>query len=956
MAAVTGAAEPSNTDLDETRVEPSGQTNPGDGRSGPSLAPGSMVSRYRIVDELGAGGMGEVFSALDPELDRRIALKLVKLSQREKAEHARNRLLREAQALAKLSHPNVVAVYDVGTHADRVFIAMEHLEGRTMADWIEEASAHPPGARWREGLALMLQAGRGLAAAHAEGLVHRDFKPANIMVSADGRVRVLDFGLARRFGEQGDSEDSGPFSGGAVGPDSLEQSGPFASGPHGSRSQLSSRSSLRMQLTQAGMVMGTPAYMAPEQFFGGRIDARTDQFAFCIVLWRVLFGQRPFEGDSFQELGRAVSRGELREPPKLPGLPRVIRLALQRGLSVSRDARHPTMDALLDELERAVAQRRRRRVWATAGGLLLLGGVGGALALSAADAEAPCRGAEAKLAGVWDDAVRARMTEAFARSDVPYAEDARASATRALDDYATRWVELHTETCEATRVRGDQSEALMDLRIGCLDGKLRDVAAQTALLAEADVDVIKNAAQATQALPRPEDCVALERDAAALFQPDDPAIATTVETVREQVAKARALGYAGKYDAGLVEVEAAAATARATGYKPVIAEATSLLGELQERKLAGTPARAGYEEALYAAMASGHALHEALALIGLISVWGMHLSDTETALRYGLQAEAVVERLGQPPQLRAAIALYRGNTLMAANRFEAALVELGRAVEISEGVAIAERIHLAALNNLAAVHGQQGHYREAAEAFKRVLELTEQRLGAWHPTVGTNHNNLGVTYSRLEDYELATQHTERALEIYGKTLGPDHPEVGRSYHNMGVIQSSTGRLQEALDSYKKALELKIAGMGPDHPSVALTANNVGDVLVRLGRAKEAIAYFEDALRIWAKQGPDNPSSMYGLISLAEAHLALEDPKQAEPYIRRALALAEVGEMDPIEIAKARFVAAKVVWAAGGSRKESLALAEAARRGYEASERPSVKEIAAIDEWLAGKRR
>ena len=475
-------ASPDQTspELDATRVEPSGGSAtgveaPADER-GLDLARGMQVGRYLVLDSLGAGGMGEVFSAYDPDLDRRVALKLVKFGAREDAELARSRLLREAQALAKLSHPNVVAVYDAGTHGDRVFIAMEYVQGHTLRRWISEAAEREAAPSWRVALELMLQAGRGLAAAHAQGLVHRDFKPANVMVSEDGRVRVLDFGLARRFGEN----DSLPPQ-----VELVVESLDGASGP---------RSSLELQLTQTGMVMGTPAYMAPEQFFGGHIDARTDQFAFCVVLYRVLFGLRPFVGESYRELGRAVARGELREMPKAARVPRSIQAAVRRGLSVGRDDRFASMDELLDALERGAGEGRRRRMLAGTGALLLAGlGTAGLLGRQGERAPAPCQGAEAKLEGIWDDDRRAAVRAAFEATALPYAEDARVAVERALDEHLGRWVELRTEVCEATRVRGDQSEALMDLRIGCLDGKLRDVVALTEVLAQADADVVKNA-------------------------------------------------------------------------------------------------------------------------------------------------------------------------------------------------------------------------------------------------------------------------------------------------------------------------------------------------------------------------------------------------------------------------------------------------------------------------------
>ena len=277
-----------------------------------------------------------------------------------------------------------VAVYDAGTHGDRVFIAMEHVEGRTFRDWLRSAEQRRTPDTWREALGLMLQAGAGLAAAHAQGMVHRDFKPANVMVSDDGRVRVLDFGLARRFGESEPSDEARP----------LLRSDPIES----LDSLNSSRSSLALQLTQTGMVMGTPAYMAPEQFFGGRVDSRTDQFSFCVVLYRGLFGVRPFPGESFADLGRSVARGEMREMPKSARIPRAIHNALRRGLSPGREQRYPSMDELLADLERSIGQARRRLLGA-AGATAVVVALGGAALLgsTAREAATPCQFSRSSL-------------------------------------------------------------------------------------------------------------------------------------------------------------------------------------------------------------------------------------------------------------------------------------------------------------------------------------------------------------------------------------------------------------------------------------------------------------------------------------------------------------------------------------------------------------------------------
>ncbi len=940
--------ENTDTNLDATRMEPTGSsinTVGGHRRhTGPVLIRGAQVGRYLILDSLGVGGMGEVFSAYDPQLDRRIALKLVKFGPNEDADNAKDRLLREAQALAKLSHPNVVAVYDAGTHGSKVFIAMEYVEGRTMRDWLSGVAerVHTPG-HWREALGLMLQAGRGLAAAHAQGMVHRDFKPANVMVSEDGRVRVLDFGLARRFGEA----ELEPLPPSDDGPISVEQLVDSMDGNSGSRS------SLRMQLTQTGMVMGTPAYMAPEQFFAGFIDERTDQFSFCVVLYRALFGVRPFVGDTFQELGRAVGQGQLQEMPKGSPVPKKIQAALRKGLSVTRDLRHPSMDALLAELEQSSGQSRRVAWLGSA--LVLAAGVTGAAIMGASEPSAPppCAGAEVGLEGIWDDAHRTGMASAFAATQLPYAEDSRVAVERSLDEYTEHWVELRTQVCEATRVRGDQSEVLMDLRIGCLDGRLRDVNALTALLTEADADVVKNAALGAAQLPKLEDCTTVDRDASNLLEPEDPAMAEQVEQLRGLLAEARALGLAGKYAESLVRGEQALERARDVDYLPLRAEVAVLVAQVRERQMTPEPARAAFEEALYAAAASGHTLIEAQALTGMLSVLGMHLNETDAALHYGRYATAVLERLGDPPELHAAIALYRGNTYMGMAQLELALEQHRRAVELSDGVPAAERIHLAALNNVAAALGQQGHYRDAAEAFAKATALAEARVGPWHPVVGNHYNNLGVTYSRLDETTRAMTSLRRALEIYDKVLDPDHPEFGRAYHNLGVVQKALGDEEASYASYRKALEIKLRGLGPDHTSVALSSNNIGDALIDLGRPGEALPYIEDALRIWAKaHGEDSPNNIYGLVSLSQAYLALDRAEDAVEPIRTALRLAETGELDPVEIAKARFVAARALWRSEIDREEALELARRARREYDESDRPSKKELGEIDAWLA----
>jgi serine/threonine protein kinase len=293
-----------------------------------------------VLEILGRGGMGEVYAAYDPELDRKIALKILHAGGPANDSRGRSRLLREAKAIAKLRHPNVIAVHDAGTLDDRVFLAMEHVEGMTLGAWLAER----PRTR-QEILNVFVAAGRGLEAAHAAGLVHRDFKPQNVMVGRDGDVRVMDFGLARSIDEEPEPVP-GPAALAAAQSDLAVSAG------------APGRAAL--PLTRTGELVGTPLYMAPEQFRAERTDARTDQFSFCVALYQALYGAYPFAGAGFGELMAAVNGGQVQPPPAKSAVPPWLRRILLRGLSVDPAARWPSMQVLTAALGRDPARRRNR--------------------------------------------------------------------------------------------------------------------------------------------------------------------------------------------------------------------------------------------------------------------------------------------------------------------------------------------------------------------------------------------------------------------------------------------------------------------------------------------------------------------------------------------------------------------------------------------------------------------
>ncbi len=364
-------------------------------RRGGTLPPGTQVGRYVVHQEIARGGMGVVYQAHDPELERRVALKLVRVRARRDLQ-ARDRLLREAQALAQLSHPNVITIHDVGTHGGDVFVAMELVDGESLRTWMR--TRRP----WLETMQVLLAAGRGLAAAHAGGLVHRDFKPDNVMVGHEGQVRVLDFGLARpalvSTGGDGDLDSSGGDgdSGEEVDDEadtrSIEPSPAPTPGSHGR---------LGSPLTAVGRIVGTPRYMSPEQHRGGGLDALSDQFSFCVTAWEALYRTRPFGGASSQALRDAKEAGRIEPTPADVRVPARIRRILLRGMARLPAERFPSMDALIGALGRAVELPRRVAMAGAAAGAGLLA-VAAALTIGLRGGAAePCQGAGDQVAAVW---------------------------------------------------------------------------------------------------------------------------------------------------------------------------------------------------------------------------------------------------------------------------------------------------------------------------------------------------------------------------------------------------------------------------------------------------------------------------------------------------------------------------------------------------------------------------
>jgi tRNA A-37 threonylcarbamoyl transferase component Bud32/tetratricopeptide (TPR) repeat protein len=660
------------------------------------------LGRYVVLGELGHGGMGVVLEAFDRTLDRRVALKVL---HRDLDVAHTKRLLREAQALAKLSHPNVVQVYEVGEADEQTFIAMELVKGRSIKAWLSQE----PRPGWQECVKVYLQAGEGLAAAHAQGLVHRDFKPSNAVIDDTGRVRVLDFGLARLTEDSRTTRTSYELS--------VEEP------------------AFEAALTHAGEVMGTPGYMAPEQMRGLEVDARTDQFSYCVALYEALYGERPYVGRSLEALMASMASRQLQPLPPGIDVPAAVRMAVRRGLAVEPHERWPSMTALLVALRKLVEPRPRRR------GVVVLGVAGGLVAIGLglarhAEVGYRCEGANAQLQGVWDGARRREVEAAIAATTLPYARDTWLRVEARLDEYADAWVAAHTEACEATSVRQEQSAEVMELRMACLHARRDALQQAVSVLGQADATRVAHAVELVTSLPGLPACDDVEALRAELPPPEDPEVAMRVKALREELVQAEALRDAGDPGAAASLADAVVAEAEGVPYVPILAEGLLMRGTVREGLGRDADAEADELRAYLLAAEHGHDAVEAKAVTRLVLLVGQRRGDLDAGLRWGTTALALAKGLPAEPTLEAS-----------------------------------------ALTSIGVLLHARSELPEALDHFERALAIDERALGSDHPRVARLLRHLGHVLRDQGKLAEALDHQRRALAVLERALGPRHPAV-----------------------------------------------------------------------------------------------------------------------------------------------------------------------------------
>jgi tetratricopeptide (TPR) repeat protein len=897
------------------------------------------VSRenYEIGGEFARGGGGRLLRARDLRLDRVVAIKEpLALSS-----HIERRFFREAVLTARLQHPSIVPVHEIGRWpTGQPFYAMKLVSGRSLRDVIAETTT------MEERVALVpsvLAVADAVAYAHSERVIHRDVKPSNVMVGAFGETQVIDWGLAKELRTADDGDEEGERLAHAR----------VADETHGIR--------------------GTPASMAPEQATGQAGDERTDVYGVGALLYQVLAGGPPYAGDDPVEVTARVVAGP---PPPLaeraPRAPLELVAIAERAMARDPAHRYPSAGELADDLRRflngqlvrshrySVGRRiarfvkRNRRVLLAAVASLAVG-TGAALVVGqvrASRAAAPCPSAEGELAGAWDGPRKAQIEAAFRATKLPFADDVLRATERSLDAYASSWARMRQEACLATRVRGTQSSELMDLRMACLTSHLDGLRSLTSRFATPDNTVVEHSVEATAGLPPLAGCANVAALRAPVSMPADPSVKAKIEELQRRIGDTRAARYASRPTDAVPSARDVVAGARDIGFSPLEAEALESEGALLEAAGDLQGAATALREAELAAVAGNDTPVEALAWLELARVTtadGLY-PEAESAVN---QASACLKRDGNDEERMGLLRVTEGRLLRERGEFGAALAKA------EEGLALRERslppddpAIADALSLIGIIQWDQGNYEAALATNARALAMRERTFGPMHPLVAASLGNAGNILRGKGDAEAGLEAERRVLAIDEAVFGRESTVVAHALSNMSVTLNDMGRSAEALDAIDRALAIRKQLLRPDHTDIAIAYGNRALTLLNLKRWDEAIDAAKMRIQIQeGTNGPDFPPLARPLLVIGEALQGKGEPDRAIPPLERALRLASAGKLPPIVVADTRERLALALRDAHGDPSRALELARKARETFAAEGK--TRDTARIDGEFAG---
>jgi len=701
------------------------------------------------------------------------------------------------------------------------------------------------------------QAGEGLAAAHDAGVVHRDFKPDNVLVGADGRVRVLDFGLAR----------SPPRSVAVSDDENLAR-------------------------TRAGAIVGTPAYMAPEQLGGAAADARSDQFAFCVALHEALTGSRPFVGDTLASLSYAVLQGE-RVEVSFEGVPAHVPGLLDRGLATDPEQRFASMHALLDSLTPEHTVRWGRMAFAGAAVLVVATGAAYGLGRSRSKTPDPCADATAAIDALWTDARRSEIEGAFARSGAYNAASMGGRVLASLDDYAHRWTAAAATSCTMTAVDHVLDTELSFRSSECIDGSLRAFERRLEGLKSLDAEAVQSSVDGVDALPMPESCFDRAVLELRVEVPSDPELRARVEPLMAELETASKLR---DHDAAgcLERLEALEPRAREVGHRPVLARLLTTRANCQFAHGDDGVARHTLHRAYEASLAAAHdelAMQEASYIAHEIAT---RTEDFERAEMWLLQAEALAERHGLEARpsmngilnVRGIIASRQGDSERARALFQ-------QLADLTRDVPSAAQAHVTAMANTGVVLAEEGDAAGALEQFERALEFAETHWGSDHRTTALERAKVAQMHYLLGDFEEARDLQREVLDVM-KHAFPVSLEVVTANHILAITEAKLGDEDEALRLAREAYDMRVRLDAIDTFASVDLLGSLGDLERKAGNAAQADAMDTKLLEISEAHGlPLDIARALG--RLADARLAEGERTEARRLLDRAEAVLANGD-------------------------------------------------------------
>jgi tetratricopeptide (TPR) repeat protein len=952
-ATVTGTDSP--TRAAGGSADPAGRRGYIDGSG---IVKSGRWGRYEVLGQLGAGGMGVVFEAHDPSLHRKVALKLLQPRHNRSSADAARRLAVEAQAMARLAHPNVVTVFEIDRVGEQVYVAMELVAGTTLRGWLGARRR-----RWREILQMFTAAGRGLAAAHAAGLVHRDFKPDNVLIGSDGRPRVCDFGLVVDADGDGDAELPGT---------------PGHDGGGATRAS------------------GTPAYMSAEQWTGQPVDARSDQFAFCVALWEALYESRPFSGRRWQDVRAAACSGVIAEPQGGRRVPRWLLAMMRRGLSVDPQARWPDMTTLLDALERRAAAGRRRAIAAVAVAIAVASATVAAAVAGSRGALDPCGPPTDRLASAWGP-VRAIALRVHLLTVDPVQGPSRfATSAATIAAAAESWSDMYVAACRATRVEGRQSDALLDRRMQCLDRWLVELDDTVDVVAQANDPAAVDRSVAAAASLSPLDVCADVRALDAAPPPASAADRVTAVALANRTRELDVAQRAGRLEGLAPRATELVAAARALGHAPTLAGAlvvqVRIINRLAERGLAEPILR----ELIDVAARLHDDRSEAFAWTNLMVMMSQARGKTDDALALVPSARAAVLRAGDPIDLRAdllyahAIVLDSGarpaeglvlleeerhlleqagassplsplagrlcdalsetaTSYLKSEHLDASISAAREAIERRRAISGPDSLDEAdGWQNLSVALQRAGRFDEALAAIKEAGRLRAGRLG----TSAALALTLVAEASVLDDlgrWDQSVAVYERALAMSRATLPPGDVTLARALINSGLARSRVRRFDDALRDFNEAIAL-FENAGSASVNLAIALNDRGDVVSRRGDCAQADRDFTRSIELLDKLHVTHYVLRYPLNGKGACLVRSGRPAEAIPLLERAQRI-KTGQADTSEIARTKVY---LGWALVDTRRDvagGLAMVRAARAAMVAGP-DSAEEVPMLDRWLA----